>query len=1047
MALYVWGSDTNNELGLCGQGEEEDVELQNTPQKMQWEEACNLKEAALGGQHTLFLTNSSRVYSCGNNDYGQLGQEVSRKRPQIITTLENYTIIQICSGFQHSVAINDWGQLFAWGFNKFGQCGLDNDESDQHRTPKIVKSLATKHIVQVACGHFHTLALTNSGELYSFGNNSHGQCGLGFVSDKVLKPTLVASLVGLPISYIVCGANHTFVLSKSGSIYGFGKNIYGQLGVGDMIDKCYPTHLKTMRAQSVRYISCGDDFSVFLTADGGVFTCGNGTFGQLGHGTVTNEILPRKVLELMGSTVIQIACGRRHTLTFLPSRNKVYAFGLGGSGQLGSGRDFKKSCVPQIVNGPWVSTNPDSSEYMRIKNIYAGGDHCLVSISLDNQLNDDQLDHRILVESKQIWHLTRELAEICSKCEESADMDLIAAIEVIFKSLACINGSFLLDKNGHLNCTGKNHGIDLQEAEFAFDDIRKVTNESLKSLIWESIIEDLLKALIKMKPPDIETLRIFLTLPLYHEFVNSKNYQSLQTPFCKAVLNLDQIPQKIVTGWYASTTRDYFERLVNIFKDIVIYFLNFELKKIQNANSKQVLFENNFFVALNMLSFLFHINHQQRKDKVPYELFHVQEINDYFDIRQDYVSWVGDVAQNQFFLCNYPFIFDANAKHLLLQTDQAMQMHFAMQNAASQSFLSTLFGTTPAEVYIILTVSRENIVEDTFRELQRYNSSDLKKPMKVKFIGEEAEDTGGVRKEFFMLLLKEVLDTKYGMFCYFEDSRCIWFAENPFEGENTYQLVGILCGLAIYNFTIINLTFPLALYKKLLGEIPDLSDLKELDPLVWKSMQNLLEYANDDVEDVFCLSFEITRNIFGENKTIELKPNGSKIPVTNDNRKEYIDLYVDYIFNKSVEKQFRGFYEGFMKVCGGRVMKLFKPHELMAVIVGNEDYNWEEFEQNAEYKNGYSSSDPTIRMFWEVFHELSNEEKKKFLLFLTGSDRIPIQGMKGIKIYIQPVNDVNCLPVAHVCAGLLDLPRYGSKGKMNYKLHQAIQQTHGFSLV
>jgi E3 ubiquitin-protein ligase HERC4 len=286
------------------------------------------------------------------------------------------------------------------------------------------------------------------------------------------------------------------------------------------------------------------------------------------------------------------------------------------------------------------------------------------------------------------------------------------------------------------------------------------------------------------------------------------------------------------------------------------------------------------------------------------------------------------------------------------------------------------------------------------------------------------------------------------MFAFYEESRCIWFAENPFEGEATYHLVGILCGLAIYNFNIINLTFPLALYKKLLNETPDLSDLKDLSPLIGKSMQSLLDYQENDFEEVFGLSFDISRNIFGENKTIELKPNGTNIPVTQDNKKEYVDLYVDYIFNKSVEKQFKGFYEGFMRVCGGRVMKLFKPHELMAVIIGNEDYNWEEFEHHAEYKNGYTSNDATIRMFWDVFHnELTAAEKKKFLLFLTGSDRIPIQGMKGIKIYIQPVADDNCLPVAHVCASLLDLPRYSSKGKLRYKLMQAISVTHGFSLV
>nr|CAD7266700.1 unnamed protein product [Timema shepardi] len=115
--------------------------------------------------------------------------------------------------------------------------------------------------------------------------------------------------------------------------------------------------------------------------------------------------------------------------------------------------------------------------------------------------------------------------------------------------------------------------------------------------------------------------------------------------------------------------------------------------------------------------------------------------------------------------------------------------------------------------------------------------------------------------------------------------------------------------------------------------------------------------------------------------------------------------------------------------------------------LGNENYNWEEFENNAEYRNGYTATDPTIIMFWEVFHELSLEDKKKFLLYLTGSDRIPIQGMKAIKIYLQPTHDDRFLPVAHTCFNLLDLPRYGTKEKLRYKLLQAIQQTHGFSLV
>lgn len=173
------------------------------------------------------------------------------------------------------------------------------------------------------------------------------------------------------------------------------------------------------------------------------------------------------------------------------------------------------------------------------------------------------------------------------------------------------------------------------------------------------------------------------------------------------------------------------------------------------------------------------------------------------------------------------------------------------------------------------------------------------------------------------------------------------------------------------------------------------------------------------------------------------------------------------MLNKSVEKSFNQFHFGFMKVCGGRVLKLFKAHELMAVIIGNQEYDWIALEENAEYKNGYQSGDLQIRWFWEVFHELPLEEKKKFLLFLTGCDRIPIQGMKAIKvrstpinfypvlkppnscrqIFIQPTPDDKFLPVAHTCFNLLDLPRYSTKEKLRYKLLQAIQQTQGFSLV
>jgi len=329
------------------------------------------------------------------------------------------------------------------------------------------------------------------------------------------------------------------------------------------------------------------------------------------------------------------------------------------------------------------------------------------------------------------------------------------------------------------------------------------------------------------------------------------------------------------------------------------------------------------------------------------------------------------------------------------------------------------------------------------------STADLKKPLRVKFENEEAEDAGGVTKEFFMLLIKEILNPDYGMFKEYEDTNRIWFNSMTFEDNSYYFLIGILYGLAIYNFTIINVPFPMMLYKKLLNDKTEytLSDLVELSPTTVKSLQQLLDYTESDVEEVFSLNFTISESQFGEVVDKPLKPGGEDISVNNENKSEYVRLYIEYVLGSSCEAQFDAFKKGFLKVVSGRVLQLFHPQELMALVVGNENYDWDVLEQNCAYKEGYTADHETIVFFWEVFRELTAEDKKKFLLFLTGSDRIPIAGMSSVKITIQRTKDTNFLPVAHTCFNLLDLPEFTTKEKLRFKLLQAIQCTEGFGLV
>lgn len=132
-------------------------------------------------------------------------------------------------------------------------------------------------------------------------------------------------------------------------------------------------------------------------------------------------------------------------------------------------------------------------------------------------------------------------------------------------------------------------------------------------------------------------------------------------------------------------------------------------------------------------------------------------------------------------------------------------MHNAMQNAANAAILSMLFDPrrNPAvEQFLYLEVTREKLVEDTLRELSGVSDGDLKKPLKVKFYGEEAEDAGGVRKEFFLLLLRKLLNPEYGMFREYEETRALWFSDNSFEELEVYGLIGnyVLSIIQIFKF-------------------------------------------------------------------------------------------------------------------------------------------------------------------------------------------------------------------------------------------------------
>ncbi|KAJ3220646.1 putative E3 ubiquitin-protein ligase [Clydaea vesicula] len=340
---------------------------------------------------------------------------------------------------------------------------------------------------------------------------------------------------------------------------------------------------------------------------------------------------------------------------------------------------------------------------------------------------------------------------------------------------------------------------------------------------------------------------------------------------------------------------------------------------------------------------LYFAANNKREEKISLSNFYNISV-DYLDIIQDFSDWQKE-RSNHFAFCQYPFLISLGGKIKILDQDAKRQMGIKFKEA----FLRTATRNQLIDPFLTLRIRRDYLIQDSLNQLSAHEV-DLKKKLRIEFADEEGVDVGGLTKEWFQLLVRDLFSEKFGMFTFDEDSQLCWFNPASFESHGEFLLVGTIIGLAIYNSTILNVHFPLACYKKLLGGKPNLDDLLILKPQVGKGLKQLLEYSEPDLEDVFCLTFEASYQKFGETVTVPFVPNGHLIPVTHENKIEYVNLYVNYIFNTSVHDQFEAFKSGFYHVCGGNPLSLFRAEEIELMVVGGTDIDLKGLESVTEYE-------------------------------------------------------------------------------------------------
>ena len=373
--------------------------------------------------------------------------------------------------------------------------------------------------------------------------------------------------------------------------------------------------------------------------------------------------------------------------------------------------------------------------------------------------------------------------------------------------------------------------------------------------------------------------------------------------------------------------------------------------------------------------------------------------------------------------------------------------------------------------YLVLEIRRQDVLTDALNQLWRRQKRELVRPLKVRLGEEEGEigiDHGGVQQEFFRVAIAEALDPKYGAFTTDPVTRMSWFQPGSLEPLYKFELLGILTSLAIYNGLTLPFTFPIALYMKILDHQPDhLEDISDGWPELSKGLRALGEWADGDVQDIFCRTYVFSVDVFGTTKDFNMshsassasasRPSTPEVPmVTNANRRQYISDYIRYLTHESIDAQYEAFSKGFKTVIDPKSLSLFTPNALQALVQGMPHINTHDLEAVTRYEGGFDRRHQVIRDFWSIVHAWSSAppgigkgdgptKVRQLLEFVTASDRLPVGGESRVTFVVQKngVGDER-LPTSLTCFGRLLLPEYSGRKIMEEMLSKAVENAKGF---
>jgi alpha-tubulin suppressor-like RCC1 family protein len=1056
--MYTWGSLEFSPCGSCDDDENDNgdgddstyrlfegggyAKVSSAPVRLPTDSRlgrADVVSMSASDTHCAFATASGRLMICGNNREGAVDpsrrDSISIPRPTHLEAgLAIHRIKKVSCGINHTAVVTESKSVLTWGFNGNGQLGHRN--AGRNNTANFVYPKAFimgnggRKADNVVCCDGYTLVLTTRMEAYVCGGERTFEGGdpTRDNDDNAFfpMPQKNSVLCGLPLVGIASGLRHLVVWTAHGTAYAWGCNEAGQCGreyprelkipvpIGVPKSTQTPVSLNESNSDSLVSVSpllknwkvweqgepmslasdvhvidaaCGKDHTVLVTNSGRLLVCGSNKNGQLGV-TTKSDASASKVCPIdHPDSQRRFQCaeaGTNHTL-LLDDSGIVWEMGNGDASirQLSSMLN-PGSQICAIAAGGTINFAISKS-----KSAEPPGATVPSMPELDDLMKAIQSEHASKKNSKASQSSQQESG---TKNYLSSIEDLARATENLFRSPEVMNSLF----------------VDPTEIDHVYEIlINESPTKEIKQRIASSIERGMrmgLKSMVDSRLIYFESVRfllLYLQCPLWRDAEPKKTDENkdeskirfdvrgdLLFLLCETILGLPFEGYKAFLAWSAAVYGK--ELFVPLLVKPLVQQLNYRF--INNIT-------HGIPMIAGVLRWLHTVNERSDDSLARGQDFYCSGIEDMsmealFEDLTTYHMATNSQRSSNFFLAAHPFLMAPGIKQKLLHVEHQMTMVEAAQTEGVSFDAETR--QFKFEPYFVLAIDRKHLLPQTLQAVAKASTGELRKGLKVIFKGEDGVDAGGVTKEFFQLLCEQLFDVNTGMWTTnFGSHNETWFnSDCTWNGEGFY-LVGVLCGLAVYNSVILDVHFPHAIYRKLLGLPLGLEDL--IDEDVRKGLKSLLDYDGDDIEYVFCLNFEVSWMCLGQEQKKELKPGGSDIAVTSYNKEEYVRLYVKWLLVDSIAAQYDEFERGFNQVMKDSSLDIFLAEELELLVAGTPELDFSALELSAKYEGGFDKDSAVVKNIWKWIQSASLSTQEKFLKFCTGSN-------KGKFLWGEPIN-------------------------------------------